>query len=66
MVPASKEVDNSLGMLSQVIILQDFMFYRLFNELQILKPSIEITVMVLGCEKISSIQMQLEYYYHKD
>lgn len=66
MVPASKEVDNSLGMLSQVSILQDFMFSRLFNELQILKPSIEITVMVLGCEKISSIQMQLEYYYRKD
>lgn len=66
MVPASKEVDNSLGMLSQVSILQDFMFSRLFNELQILKPSIEITVMVLGCEKIPSIQMQLEYYYHKD
>lgn len=66
MVPASKEVDNSLGMLSQVSILQDFMFSRLFNELQILKPSIEITVMVLGCEKISSMQMQLEYCYHKD
>ena len=66
MVPASKEVDNSLGMLSQVSILQDYMFSRLFNELQILKPSIEITVMVLGCKKISSIQMQLEYYYHKD
>lgn len=66
MVPASKEVDNSLGMLSQVSILQDFLLSRLFNELQILKPSIEITVMVLGCEKISSTQMQLEYDYHKD